>query len=72
MVWLFNNKGIAKFVGEPADLDPSKTATVSLSMRNVKDPAAYVFRDADTGAVLDPTSVKVGPGDVRLVTVCRK
>ena len=72
LVWLFNNKGIAKFVGEPADVDQTKTATVALSMRNVKEPAAYVFRDADTGAVLDPSAVKVGPGDARFVTVCRK
>ena len=72
LIWLFNNKGIAKFVGEPEDVDPSKTATVSLAMRNVRDSAAFAFRDADTDDTLDPSAVKVAPGDVRFVTVSRK
>ena len=72
LVWLINNKGIAKYVGEPADVDVSKTATVSLAMRNVKDPSAFVFRDADTGAVVDSSAVTVAPGDVRFVTVSDK
>ena len=71
LVWLINNKGIAKYVGEPADVDTSKTATVSLAMRNVKDLSTFVFRDADTGVVVDPSAVTVAPGDVRFITVGR-
>jgi len=71
LVWLVNNKGVVKFIGEPQELDPKKAATVALSMRNVKDPSAYVFRDADTGSEIDPKAVTVGPGDVRFITVSR-
>ena len=30
LVWMFNNKGVRKFVGEPEELDPSKTAHVTV------------------------------------------
>lgn len=30
LVWLFNNKGVTKFIGEPEILDESQTATVSV------------------------------------------
>jgi len=72
LVWLINNKGIIKFIGEPQELDPTKTARVSLAMRNVKDPSGFVFRDADTGTVVDPSVIEVAPGDVRFITVSRK
>lgn len=68
LLWLINNKGIAKYVGEPADVDQTKTATVRVSLGRL---AGLVPRNADTGAELPVEdgafSVKVGPGDVAFV-----
>ena len=70
LLWLINNKGIAKFVGEPADVDASKAADVRVSLGRL---AGATPRNADTGAelpVLDGAfSVKVGPGDVAFVQI---
>ncbi|MBQ3747717.1 MAG: hypothetical protein II863_09965 [Kiritimatiellae bacterium] len=70
LLWLINNKGIAKYVGEPADVDPSKTAEVKVSLGRL---AGLVPRNADTGRKLDVKngvfSVKVAPGDVAFVQI---
>jgi len=47
MVWLMNNKGVAKFLEEPEDLDPKATAHVKVTYK----PTGKVY-EAD-----------VGPGD---------
>ena len=68
LLWLINNKGIAKYYGEPADVDQTKTAEVKVSLGRL---AGLVPRNADTGAELPVEdgafSVEVGPGDVAFV-----
>ena len=69
-LWLINNKGIAKFAGEPEDVDPSKTAEVTVGLGAL---AGLTPHDADSGKKLPVADgafkVKVGPGDVRFVTI---
>ena len=52
LVWLINNKGVAKFAGEPESLDPGATAEVRVTLRT-------------TG---ETRTVSVGPGDWATVT----
>ena len=70
LLWLINNKGIAKYVGEPADVDLSKTATVTVGLERL---AGSVPFDADSGERLQVKdgafTVSVPPGDVRFVRI---
>ena len=70
LLWLINNKGIAKFVGEPADVDATKTADVRISLGRL---VGAIPCNADTGAELPVSdgcfSVKVGAGDVAFVQI---
>ena len=70
LVWLMNNKGIAKYVGEPADVDPTKAVSVQLDLRGLRGLTPY---DADTGEPLplwgNIVTVRVEPGEVRLITI---
>ena len=70
LVWLINNKGIVKYFGEPADVDLSKTATVTVGLGRLAD---FVPFDADSGERLPVTDgafqVSVPPGDVRFVRI---
>ena len=69
-LWFINNKGIAKYVGEPADVDPSKAADVTVELGALAGLTPY---DADTGKPLPVKggafTVTVGPGDVRFVAI---
>ena len=69
-LWLMNNKGVAKYAGEPADIDFSKTAEVKVNLRTL---AGLTPRDADTGEPLPVADgafvVKVGPGGLAFVQI---
>lgn len=70
LLWFINNKGIAKFVGEPDEVDASKKAVVKVSLGRL---AGMTPRNADTGGALPVEggafSVEVGPGDVAFVHI---
>lgn len=63
LVWLYNNKGVTHFFGEPEEFDFSKTASVTISAKGFKPVAV---RDAETGKAI-PGAVDVKPGQWRLV-----
>lgn len=70
LLWLVNNKGVAKFHGEPADIDKSKTATVAVSLGRLD---GMKVRDAESGTAIDAPGgtfkVDVPPGGWRLVSI---
>ena len=73
-LWFMNNKGVAKYAGEPAEFDLSKTAEVNVSLRSL---AAFRPCDAETGelvAVGDEGcfAVKVEPGGMRFLSLNSK
>ena len=57
-------------MGEPADIDPTKAAAVTVELGALAGLTPY---DADTGKPLPVSNgafkVTVGPGDVRFVTL---
>ena len=69
-LWLFNNKGVAKYVEEPAEFDLSKTAKVRVGLRALSKADV---RDADTGERLsaseDVVELTVPPGGMRFVSM---
>lgn len=69
-LWLFNNKGVTKYVEEPAEFDLSKTAKVRIGLRTLSKADV---RDADTGERLsaseDVVELTVPPGGMRFVSM---
>ena len=70
-LWLFNNRGVIKYAGEPQEIDDTKKSTVSVDLRTLAGCSVF---DADTqeeiethatGFVLD-----VPAGGMRFVTIC--
>lgn len=73
LLWLINNNGIAKFAGEPEALDPAKTSTVTVGLKDlaglvpsdVTDPVKAVPLAVRDGAF----TVSVRPGEVRRIAI---
>jgi len=72
LLYLFNNKGVVKFIDEPEILDEAKTAHVTVDLR---DLVGAVVTDAVSGRSLhvtdDKVTVDVPPGGSRLLTLCK-
>ena len=72
LLYLINNKGVTKFTNKEQALDPSKTAKVEVSLKNIK--AAEITELREQKAIVkdgktNAFTVEVPPGGVKVVKI---
>jgi hypothetical protein len=72
LLYLINNKGVAKFTNKDQILDMTKTAKVEVFLRNIKASAMTELRGGEVLPINEKTncfSIEVPPGDVRVIKI---
>ncbi|MBQ9338381.1 MAG: hypothetical protein IJS14_13915 [Lentisphaeria bacterium] len=70
LLYLFNNNGVTKFTDKDETFDPSKTAAVSIRLKDIKADRAYDICSKETFPVRDGVlELQVKPGGWRMLKI---